>query len=139
MIIDATDTIMGRLAAFAAKKSLQGEKIEIINSEKALIRGNKQQVVERFKHMRKRGGPLHGPYIPRMPHMLLKRVIRGMLPHKKERGRLALKRIKCHIGVPEELKGKKAEALKSASVTKLQTAKYFTLGELSKQLGAKLR
>lgn len=139
MIIDATDTIMGRLAATAAKKALEGEHIDIINSEKAIITGNKGHIFENYHHIRSRGGPFHGPFIPRPPHLLLKRVIRGMLPWTRSRGREAWKRIMCHIGVPDEFKGKKAETLKNANVSRLQTAKYITLGELSKELGAKLR
>jgi len=139
MIIDAENTVMGRVAATAAKKALEGETVDIINSEKAIITGKRSEVVERFRHQRNRGGPLHGPYIPRTPHMLLKRVIRGMLPYKKARGMEAWKRIKCHIGVPENLKTGKTETLKNAGIEKLQTAKYITLNQLTKELGVKQR
>ncbi len=37
MIIDANNMILGRLASFAAKKALLGEKIDVINCEKAVI------------------------------------------------------------------------------------------------------
>ncbi|MBU4242076.1 MAG: 50S ribosomal protein L13, partial [Nanoarchaeota archaeon] len=62
MIIDATNTIMGRVAATAAKKALEGEKVDIINSEKAIISGKRSTVVARFRQQRNRGGPYHGPY-----------------------------------------------------------------------------
>jgi len=139
MIIDATDSILGRIAAVAAKQALKGEKVDIINAENAVVTGSKQQVLAKYKQMRERGGPYHGPYIPRQPHMLLKRTIRGMLPHKQERGQLALKRIKCHIGVPEGLVGKEAEKVANASIAKLQTSRFITLKQLTKELGVKQR
>ena len=37
MIIDATELIVGRFATVAAKKALLGERIDIINCEKAII------------------------------------------------------------------------------------------------------
>lgn len=139
MIIDAKDTIMGRLAAFAAKKALEGNKVDIINCEKAIITGDKANIIEYYSHQRGRGGPYHGPYISRQPYFLLRRVIRGMLPHKQARGREAYERIKCHLGIPEEFSGKKAEVLEKSNVSRLKTAKYMSLGQLSQSMGAKLR
>ncbi len=137
MIIDATNTIMGRLAAYAAKKALEGETVDIVNAEKAIITGKKNEILNHYLHKRGRGGPFHGPYIPRKSNMLLKRVIRGMLPHKKARGRDALKRIMCYNGIPEKLNEKKFHVLENANIKKLKTANYLTLNELSKYLGAK--
>ncbi|MFH1066160.1 MAG: 50S ribosomal protein L13 [Nanoarchaeota archaeon] len=137
MIIDATNLVMGRIAAFAAKKALVGEKIDIINCEKAIVTGSRKHLVERYHHQRDRGGPFHGPFIPRKPNMLLKHVIKGMLPHKQEKGLDALARIKCHVGVPKEFEGKKTENPTKAGVEKLETTKYITLQELSFGLGAR--
>lgn len=137
MIIDATNQVMGRVAAFAAKKALIGEKIDIINCEKAIITGSKGDIIRKFHHQRDRGGPFHGPFIGRKPSMLLKHVIKGMVPHKQAKGIEALARIKCHIGTPKELEGKKTEKLEKAGVEKLETTKYITLQELSFELGAR--
>jgi len=137
MIIDATNLVMGRIAAFAAKKALVGEKVDIINCEKAIVTGSRKHLVERYHHQRDRGGPFHGPFIPRKPSLLLKHVIKGMLPHKQEKGLDALARIKCHVGVPKELEGKKTENPTKAGVEKLETTKYITLQELSFGLGAR--
>ncbi len=137
MIVDASGLIMGRLAAFAAKNALKGEKVDIVNCENAIVTGNKRNVIEKYKHQRSRGGPFHGPFIGRQAHMLLKHVIKGMLPHKQARGREALARIKCHLSVPKEFEGKKSETVRGAGFEKLETTKYLTLKELSYELGAR--
>ena len=49
MIIDASDMILGRLATYVAKKALLGEKVDIVNCEKAVITGNKKSVFEKYK------------------------------------------------------------------------------------------
>ncbi len=135
MIVNAEGAIAGKLAAFVAKQILLGETVDIINAEKAVITGNKAFLHEKFQHRRDRGDPHHGPYYPRNAHMILKRMIRGMLPWKNTRGREAYRRVKCHLGVPQDLFGK--EAVKGEDVSKLQTRKFLTLYELAKLLGAK--
>ncbi len=138
MIVDAKDLIMGRLASFVAKKALLGETVDIINSEKTLITGSKQEVLAKYTHRRVgRGTPGKGPFFPRKEHLILKRTIRGMLPHKQEKGRLALKRVKCYIGTPESMKGKETVNVEMAHKSKLSTTKYIMLKKLSEYLGAK--
>lgn len=135
MIVNAEGSIAGKLAAYVAKQLLLGEKVQIINAEKTVITGNKAFILEKFAHRRERGDPHHGPYYPRTAHMMLKRMIKGMLPHKNTRGREALKRVRCHLGVP---KGMNPEnAVKRDDLAKLQTRKFLSLGEISKLLGAK--
>jgi len=130
MIIDAEHAIVGRLASFVAKKLLEGENIEIINAEKAIITGDPKVILEKYLEKINRGSPHHGPFYPRQPHRILRRVIRGMLPYKTARGRNALKRLKVYIGVPENLKGKEAKTMKEE-----KRCKYITLLELSKRIG----
>ncbi|MDI6736976.1 MAG: 50S ribosomal protein L13 [Nanoarchaeota archaeon] len=137
MIIDATNLIMGRLAAFAAKKALIGEKVDIINCEKAIVTGARKDIVAKYHRQRDRGGPFHGPFISRKPNLLLKHVIRGMVPHKQAKGIEAMARIKCYIGTPKEFEGKKTEKLEKSGVEKLETTKYITVQELSFGLGAR--
>lgn len=135
MIIDATNLIMGRLATYSCKQALLGNKIDIVNCEKAIITGKKESVLERYKERRKRGYIYKGPFISRMPDRLMKRTIRGMLSYKKERGREALKKIKCYLGVPKEFQNQKAESLSSAHLSKMKTLNYITLKDLAKYLG----
>lgn len=135
MIIDASGLVAGRLATHAAKKVLLGENVDIVNAEKAVITGNKPDILARHERFRAMGAPFHGPFSPRRADMILKKIIRGMLPYKKPRGAEAFKRIKCHIGVPDSLKGKDAVSLDSIKVK--EGAKHLTLKQLSKLLGAK--
>ena len=130
MIIDATDLILGRLATYVAKKALLGEKIDIVNSEKAVISGKKEQIFANYKRKRELGVPLQGPYFPRMPDMLVKRTIRGMMPYKTNRGRIAFKKIKCWIGVPLIIKDQKAETIKQANISKSSYLKYTTVAKI---------
>ncbi len=129
MIIDANGAIAGRLASFAAKKALQGEDIFIINSEKAIVSGNKQNIVEKYRRQRQRGGnALKGPNYPRSAERILKRMVRGMLPDfRRGNGRMAFKRIKCYIGVPKEF-----ENQKHIKTGKEKTEPFVELSEVSK-------
>lgn len=106
--IDAKNAVLGRIASYAAKQALGGEKVSIFNAEKAIVVGNKKEVMNKFREKRKRhGSSQKGPKYPTTAHGIIKRTIRGMLPHKKERGKKALKRIKCYDKVPKEFKDKK--------------------------------
>ena len=49
MIIDANNLILGRMATFVAKQALLGEEISIVNCEKAIMTGNKQQILAKYK------------------------------------------------------------------------------------------
>lgn len=109
MIINAEDIILGRLASFVAKRAMEGENVKIINAEKAVIIGDKGDILSRYERKRKMGHPYKGPFFSRTPERLVRRTIRGMLPYKQEKGREAFKNIKCYIGVPENLKDNQVE------------------------------
>ncbi len=126
IIIDATDSVLGRLASFIAKEALLGKKVVIVNSEKAVINGNKDDIIEDYKRKRARGG-IKGPIFPSNPEMIFKRAVRGMLSHRKVRGKSALRRVKFFKSVPAEYAN--SEKIKLASQKR---ANFLTLGELSK-------
>jgi len=134
MIIDAKNLIVGRLASVVAKKAILGEEITIVNSEFSVLTGTKEVILKKFKAQSIRGEPFHGPFLPKRPHLLLKRIIRGMLPYKQEKGRSAFKRIKCYLGLPEEFKNNKIETIEKANIQKLNNLRYMALGELCKLL-----
>ena len=129
MIIDAKNQIIGRVATFAAKKAMLGEQVTLLNCEQAVITGSKADIIARYMQRIARGQPGQGPYISRRADMLVKRMVRGMLPYKKERGKAALSRIRCYIGEPEEAKGE-AVTVKGAETSKLQNFKYITIKQL---------
>ncbi len=136
IIIDATDLIVGRIGTYAAKQALLGEEIRIINSEKAVISGRKENTFEKYLTIKAMGTPRKGPFLHRMPERLLRRSIRGMLSHKKPRGKEAYKRILCYQGIPDEFKDKKSITIKDANRSKLPNLKYVNLKDVSKRLGA---
>lgn len=135
--INANNLIAGRLASYAAKQALNGNSIEIVNSENALISGNKKNVLNLYKQRLQRGMPKTGPFFFRTEDRFLKRLIRGMIPYKKPKGSAAFKRIKCHIGIPDSLKDKKFESIQKASIEYLKTSKYLTIKEICKFMGKK--
>ncbi len=136
--IDATGLVAGRLASYVAKWALSGYRVFVVNAEKAIITGDKYTVFRIYKQKVDRGDWYKGPFYPRQPHLILKRIIRGMLPWHSWRGRVAFKRIKCYIGIPEELKGKQFETIPEAKPRfERGVVKYVTLEELSKFLGAR--
>ena len=100
IIINAENAVLGRLASYAAKQALLGKNIVIVNSEKAIIVCKEKDIVERYARKRARGGwGLSGPNFPSTPDRILKRTIRNMLPIRKRRGKEALKRVKCYLGL----------------------------------------
>lgn len=138
VLIDATDMILGRMAAFAAKQSLLGKEVIIINSEKAVISGRREDILARYKNKMSRGIPSKGPFFPRLPERFVKRIVRGMLPYKQEKGKSALKRVICHRGVPISIKDSKPiELPKNTKVDKLPNYSYLTVQEICKVLGGK--
>lgn len=137
MIINAENLVVGRIATISAKKALNGEKIDIVNCEKAILTGSRANIFAKYRRKISLGVPLKGPYFPRRADMMVRRIIRGMLPYKNERGRNAFKRIMCYIGVPDKLKDQKMETIEDANVKKLTNLKYVTIKEVSEHIGAK--
>ncbi|MDP3992327.1 MAG: 50S ribosomal protein L13 [Candidatus Pacearchaeota archaeon] len=127
-IIDGTNAILGRLASYSAKQALLGEKIVILNCEKVIITGSRQNIREKFEAKRRKiGSGQKGPKHSRLAHLIVKRAIRGMLPHRKGRGKEALGRIMCYQGIPEEFK----EAKKIVS-GKEKGMKFIQVEEITK-------
>lgn len=135
-VIDAEGHILGRLCSVIAKRLLKGEKIVVVNAEKAIVTGSKANVFQRYKDKYDRGSKEKGPYFPRHPEKIFKRTVRGMLPWSSRRGREAYRRLRVFIGVPEELKGKEFEKVEAALFEKVsKTEKFVMLEEISKHLG----
>jgi len=131
IIINAENTQMGRIGSYAAKQALLGNEIIVLNSEKAVISGNKVPSLTKYRTRRQMGGSsLKGPKISKDTEKILKRCIRGMLPdHRTGRGKQAWKKIKCYNGIPAEYK--EAKAIK---ITKKLPTKHITLKELKAKL-----
>ena len=130
-VIDASGATIGRLGSLVAKRLLSGEEIFIINAEQAIVSGTKDAVVAVYRQKREVGGTKRkGPFVSRMPHLILKRTIRGMLPYQHPNGRKAYKHLKVYIGIPETLKNIEAEHIEMR-----RPSHYITLKDLSSYLG----
>jgi len=128
-IIDGKDVIMGRLASYVAKESLKGEEIAVVNCEQIIISGNKKDIEKKFHEKRtKVGSGQRGPKHSRTNEKVVKRIIRGMIPnHRRGRGKEALQRIKCYVGVPKEFVD-----VKKITTGKNNPLKYLRIGEIQK-------
>jgi large subunit ribosomal protein L13 len=132
-IIDATGAIMGRLASHVAKRLLEGESIVIVNAEKAIISGSRESILENYKQKRDRGTQRFGPYFPRLPHMIVKRSVRGMIPYQTPKGREAFRNLRVELGVPS--KYAKMPLVKVPGAIR-QVPSSMTIADLSVDLGA---
>jgi large subunit ribosomal protein L13 len=136
-VIDATNAILGRLASYVAKEALQGKRVVVINAEKAVISGTKARVVARAKtklKTRTLANQAKTPTHPRRPDNYVRRVIRGMLPWKKDRGKEAFHRVRVYIGAPEDYAAMPQLKVPEADAAKLRVP-YITVGELSREIG----
>ena len=135
-VIDADGLILGRLCTHVAKRLLKGEEIVVLNAQKAVVSGRRAQLLEFYKHRRKRGKShlTKGPYYPRTADRIIKRSVRGMLEYRKPSGRAAYKRLKVYLGVPKEFTSAKPETVKDAKKPYLE--KYVYLEEITKELGS---
>jgi ribosomal protein L13, archaeal/eukaryotic len=133
-VIDANNRIIGRLASEIAQEALDGKEIKVVNSEEAVFSGDTDKVLENYKEKVDRGVRDRGPHYPKRPDKMLKRVVRNMVPYKKERGKEALSNIKTYLEVPIDLEGE-VEQVDTKSGEELKNKNYVKLGKVSKHVG----
>jgi large subunit ribosomal protein L13 len=140
VIIDAQDTILGRMCTIIAKLLLEGYRVYVINAEKAVVSGERRSVIEGYKlflEVRTHRNPYkRGVRRPRTPINIIKRTVRGMLPKENTKGFEALRRLKVYIGVPEELSKLPRIRILDASISRL-AGKYVYLADIARELGWK--
>ena len=136
VVIDADGAVVGRLGARVSKLLLMGQQVEIINAEKARMMGSLEAAQGKYtsrRHQQNKRNPEESPKWPRVPHLLLRRMVRGMLPHKSQRGRDAYKKLRVVVGTP-------STAVKAVKIPEASgAAKHggFTLAELCKAIGGR--
>ncbi len=140
LVIDCDSQILGRLASNVAKMLLKGERVTLINAEKAAISGHESNIIANYKQkleFKDKANPEHSPYWSRRPDFLVKRIVRGMLPYKKATGREAFKRLRVYIGMPTEIT--KGSISKEKGKNKQETYEgTMTIKQLSERLGYRL-
>lgn len=132
VVVDAQDCIMGRVASEVAQRSLAGERIAVVNAEDAVITGDREDILDRYRKRNELGSD-RGPAYPKRPDGIMKRAIRGMLPHNEERGREALEQVRVYVGNPFD---EEPEVLPDTSLNRLSNIRFISLGEISEQVGA---
>jgi len=135
--VDATNQIAGRLASRVAKLILTGQRVVVINAEKSLISGSRTSVLKEWQEkleISSKVNPIYGPFHPRRPDNILKRMVRGMVPRKKSKGLTAMKRLRIYVGAPATVKTGKLTQFEDTSATR-PIPVYVTMKELSKNLG----
>jgi len=133
VVIDGTDVVFGRMASKAAKKALSGEEVHVINAEKIILNGDPLVITERYFERRRaknKADPERSPKWPRVPHMLVKRMMRGMLPWGSKRGKEAYRRIFVYTGNPKELKSDEFRAKKHDGISP-----HITVKKLCSKMG----
>ncbi len=135
VVIDASGHIAGRLATVAAKLALMGKRVIVVNAQDAVVTGDPNMVINWFKkritEIRTHYNPEKvGPKWPRRPDRVLRRIIRGMLPHKQYKGREALRRVKVYLGVPKEYFNAPKYIIPDAVLKPRPGIKYVTLGDV---------
>ncbi|MDA4120508.1 MAG: 50S ribosomal protein L13 [Thaumarchaeota archaeon] len=135
--VDASNQIAGRLSSKIAKLIISGKRVVVVNAEKALISGSRTSVVTEWTkklELSSRVNPIYGPIHPRRPDNILRRMVRGMVPRKKPKGALAMKRLRVYIGVPSEVTGSKMTKFEDTAASR-PIPVYVTMSDLSKSLG----
>ena len=112
VVIDATDQVLGRVAAKAAhilkgKHKPQytphvdtGDFVIIVNADKIRMTGTKATSKEYFRHSGFPGGLKMGPFAEAMqkhPERVIEHAVKGMLP-KNTLGRKQGKKLKVYVG-----------------------------------------
>ncbi len=138
-VIDATGMIAGRLSSKVARMLIEGKHVVIVNGSKALLSGKRNMVISEYLESLKVSSvvhPKHGPFHPRTPSGIISRMIRGMIPRRKPKGRLALKRLHVYSGIPENFSKAKFESFDECKATK-PIAFYVSIGEVASRIGWK--
>lgn len=144
VVIDATDHVVGRLASVVAKKLLNGQRMTIVNAEKAVLTGNKGSIKEHYQMLARRKQRTSHKKItvwyPKRPETLLKNSVTRMLPKKKPKGRDAAKRLRVYTGMPSQYAARDLQTVEKAKLrgaisSSGKMLKSITLGELAAEMG----
>ena len=137
IIADADGQIAGRLCTKVSKLLLDGNKVIIVNAEKALISGSRKSILQEKQDWLQIASithPKHGPFHPRRPDGIITRMVRGMLPRRKSRGIEAKRRLRVYISIPTEFSKMKMINFEEARARKAMSY-YLTIAEVASSMG----
>lgn len=111
-VVDATDKVLGRLASEVAQvlrgkgkpeyapHADVGDHVIVIHADKVRVTGSKAEKKVYYRHTGYPGGLRVTPYsrmAERHPDRIIRKAVRGMLPHTKL-GRMQLKKLRVYVG-----------------------------------------
>jgi large subunit ribosomal protein L13 len=137
IVVDGAGCIAGRLCSHVAKLILKGNRVTIVNAEKAMLSGHKYKTIQLYKeHLQisSATNPMHGPFHPRRPDRILTKMVRGMIPKRKASGMEAFKRLRVYISIPDQLRNSSLKSFEDSKITK-PMSHYITMGDLAKEIG----
>lgn len=137
-VVDGKDKVLGRVASQVAKMLLKGDKVILINADRLFISGHIADLKANYKQkfdFKDRANPEHSPYWSRRPDLFVKRVVRGMLPYKKPRGKAAFRLLRVYTGIPDEYKGSSTVKVDSKNQKQIFEDTIY-VNDLMKKLGS---
>ena len=111
MVVNANELVAGRLASKVAKAICKGENVTVINAEKIVIVGNKEDILAKYTvkvDARVLANPHFGPKYDRVPSKMFRRMVRNMLPTKKSAKDRMIKQLKTFNGSAKGIDEKSA-------------------------------
>jgi len=137
LVVDGAGCIAGRLCSNVSKLILKGNRVTIVNAEKAMLSGDRYKTIQLYKEhleINSATNPIHGPFHPRRPDRILTKMVRGMIPKRKASGIEAFKRLRVYVSIPDQLKNSSMKSFEDSKITKPMSY-YITIGDLAKEIG----
>ena len=135
--VDASGQIAGRMCSKIARELLSGKRVVVLNAENTLVSGRSTSVfrqwqarLEIYSHV----NPIYGPIHPRRPDNIVRRMVRGMVPKTKTKGKSAMRHLRVYMGVPEKYASVKTRKFEDALATR-PLPSYTTMAEIAKNIG----
>ena len=120
------------------KLLLKGNRVSLVNCEKIMMSGTRDNIIKEQREFLEINSIInykHGPVHYRRPDTMIRKMIRGMLPHdRKPSGKEAHKRLRTYIGSPKELKSIEKIQFEKAKIKK-SPSNYTTMGEIGRVIG----
>ncbi|MFH0738050.1 MAG: 50S ribosomal protein L13 [Candidatus Micrarchaeota archaeon] len=133
-IVDGTNMIFGRMASQIAKRLMRGEEVHLVNAEKIIIIGSPEKIAQRYltkRGLRNKGTPERSPVWAKIPHLFVKRLVRGMLPRETSRGKAALTKLRVYTGNPKKMEAN----LKLENASFDGFSKHITIHQICRSIG----
>eukprot|EP01083_Nonionella_stella_P010658 30313_1 len=142
IVIDCRGHLLGRLCSIVAKELLKGQKVVMVRTEDIVSSGSIYRNKINFgMFLRKKmnTNPRRGPFHQRAPSEIVKRTVRGMIPHRTKRGSGSLKNMKAFEGIPPTYAKRKRMVVSDAlALVRIKPGRKTTrLGDLSELFGWK--